>query len=73
MTIDAVPDSIPLSTLTGWLASMGLDASHLRTLRVGRSLSGMAVIAEVFALDSDGRRFVVDEEVATHEVVIPIT
>lgn len=68
ITVEGVPESITREQMVEWLASIGIDASHVRLLRVATD----GIVVESYALDPSGRRFAMGDEVATHKVSIRI-
>jgi hypothetical protein len=68
ITITAVPESMTRGAFIEWLASVGLDASELRSVHIDRS----GIKATVFARNAEGKRFAHPnaDEMATHEVHI---
>ena len=65
-----VPAELPLATVQRLIAGLlGWDA--LDDLR-GFSVDRGAVIAEVYARDQEGRRFLVGDEIAVDRIHIPV-
>lgn len=70
LTVTGVPETITRSRLVDWLASVGLEASLVRELTVGRR----GITAVVYATNEHGARYVAPNgtEAATHTVSIRI-
>jgi hypothetical protein len=72
LTVTGVPQRISRSQVRDWLAQLGIETTGLRRLEMNRD----GIVAEVVALDSEGRPFAVgygdDARVATHVVTIKI-
>lgn len=73
LTIETVPESIPLERVQDLVRSLGIDTKSLKSLSISRN----AVEAEIYALNEDGKRYFViggdkHGEVAMHHIVIPV-
>lgn len=72
MTIEGVPESVPLEKVVEMLATLGIDAKQVTTegIRITRD----AVEVTVFALDGAGRRYIGPDRdgAATHHLCIRI-
>lgn len=72
-----MPDTIDRTAFMAFLESLGLPLEQIRTFRVCGTGSHLAIEAEVYAIDSGGRRYAVEGEdgkphAATHKVCIPV-
>lgn len=67
-TIDCVPESITRERYDALIRVTGFDPAELRSLR----FTAEGIYAEAFAKDRDGHWFADGDEVATHEVFIPV-
>ena len=63
-----VPDSIALSKVREFIASLGIDPKYLREFSCGMS----GVYIEVVALDADGKPYANGDEIAMHRISIPL-
>jgi hypothetical protein len=65
-----VPDSIALSKVREFVASLGIDPKYLREFSCG--MSGEHV--EVVALNADGKPYVdgLSDNIAVHTIAIPL-
>lgn len=69
LVLDCVPESISRAEMVSLLARIGIDASQARSVRFDRDW----IEAEVYALDDEGRKFAVGDEIAINRIVISIT
>jgi hypothetical protein len=69
VTITGVPETITHQQLSDWVAILGVEPASCRSIRA--DVHG--IVAEVYALDGDGRRYVgEDGDVAMHTISIPV-
>jgi hypothetical protein len=64
-----VPETIPMSKVTAFLADLGLDVKDLRQLNIGKD----GLYAVFMARDDKGSRYLNgDGELALHQIAIPL-
>lgn len=72
LTIESVPENIPLSAVTAFLESLGVTPRCCRRLTVGLD----SVELEVLAIEADGRAVVVDNgdgpKIGVHQLTLRI-
>ena len=72
LTIEGVPETIPLSAVTAFATSLGVDPKRVRRMTVGLD----SVELEVIATTPDGRTALVDlgvgPEIGIHRLTIRI-
>lgn len=67
MTIPGVPESLDRSKVIEFFHSVGIDPAKCLSVE----LKADGIYAETFALDAEGRKVVLYDEVATHRIYIP--
>lgn len=66
--IPGVPESITREAYSNLIRSLGLEPKELYELR----FETKGIYATVIAKNADGKSYVVKDEIAMHEIVIPI-
>ena len=76
LTIEGVPESIPLSAVQDFARSLGLDPNIVRRIEVGLDSVGVTAVAsiEVIARDRSGNAFLAakSDAVSVHQLAIRI-
>ena len=68
LTIEGVPESIPLSAVRDFARSLGVDPMQVRRIEVGLG----TVQLEVFATGPDGKAFADEHGPAVHRLTLRI-